>query len=122
MGKKVHADVWYCYVAECKDGTYYTGVTKDPRRRLSQHNGELPGGSRYCLGRNPVRFVCLWEYKTRGAAQKVESSLRRFSHEQKESLLVRSGAEYQVPEYFFKFFHTPEKYGYDITPQKGRKT
>ena len=29
----------YCvYILECKDGSYYTGITNDLERRLSEHN------------------------------------------------------------------------------------
>ncbi|HSB89575.1 MAG TPA: GIY-YIG nuclease family protein, partial [Anaerolineales bacterium] len=28
---------YYCYILECSDGTFYTGWTTDPQRRLRQH-------------------------------------------------------------------------------------
>ena len=29
---------WTVYVARCRDGSLYTGVTTDPARRLAEHN------------------------------------------------------------------------------------
>ena len=30
--------MWYVYIVECADGTYYTGITTDVERRLNEHN------------------------------------------------------------------------------------
>ena len=30
----------YVYILECSDGNYYTGVTNNPERRLSEHNSD----------------------------------------------------------------------------------
>jgi putative endonuclease len=28
---------WFGYIVKCNDGTYYTGITKDPSKRLDSH-------------------------------------------------------------------------------------
>jgi len=45
-------DRWFCYVLECADGTFYTGITRSLERRLSMHNRGR--ASRYTRGRLPV--------------------------------------------------------------------
>ncbi|MCP4650324.1 MAG: GIY-YIG nuclease family protein, partial [PVC group bacterium] len=30
--------MWYLYILECKDGSYYTGITKDIPSRIKRHN------------------------------------------------------------------------------------
>jgi predicted GIY-YIG superfamily endonuclease len=42
---------YYCYILECIDGSLYTGLTKDPERRLYEH---LAGrGGRYTRSHPP---------------------------------------------------------------------
>lgn len=77
---------WRVYLLRCADGTLYTGVTVDMRRRLRQHNGELAGGARYTRSRRPVTL--LWERSAanRSVAQAMESRLRRLTRGQKLAL------------------------------------
>jgi putative endonuclease len=46
---------YFCYILECSDGSYYTGWTTDPQRRLRQHNRGI--GARYTRSHGPVRLV-----------------------------------------------------------------
>jgi len=43
---------WYVYIMECRDGSFYTGITNDLERRCQQHNEGL--GARYTRARRPV--------------------------------------------------------------------
>ena len=45
----------YCYIVQCSDGTFYTGWTTDPERRLKTHNAGR--GARYTRMRRPVKLV-----------------------------------------------------------------
>jgi predicted GIY-YIG superfamily endonuclease len=47
----------FCYIVECADGSYYTGWTTNPVRRLDAHNAGR--GARYTRARRPVRLVLL---------------------------------------------------------------
>ncbi len=77
---------FYCYLLECADGTYYTGWTTDPPRRLAQHNAGR--GARYTRSRRPVRLVYLEELPDRAAAMKRERALKRLSHQEKKELMA----------------------------------
>ena len=46
---------WYLYLVKCADGTLYTGITNDLRRRVDQHNSGT--ASRYTRSRLPVELV-----------------------------------------------------------------
>ncbi len=46
---------FFCYIVECADGTFYTGWSTDPERRLRQHNRGK--GARYTRTHGPVRLV-----------------------------------------------------------------
>ena len=47
--------MFFSYILECSDGSYYVGVTDDPLRRSQEHND---GKGSVCLERNfPVTLV-----------------------------------------------------------------
>lgn len=75
---------FFCYILECSDGTYYTGWTTDPARRLRQHN--LGQGARYTRSRRPVRLVYVEELADRVTAMKRERAIKALSRGQKEKL------------------------------------
>ncbi|HEX7540615.1 MAG TPA: GIY-YIG nuclease family protein [Anaerolineales bacterium] len=76
---------FYCYILECSDGTYYTGWTSDPERRLCRHN--RGGGARYTRSRRPVRLVYVEEQPDRSSAMRREIRIKRMSREAKEKLV-----------------------------------
>ena len=49
------ANSWHLYIAECADGTYYTGITKDVQARIAAHNQGK--GSKYTATHRPVQLV-----------------------------------------------------------------
>ena len=49
------SDSWHLYIAECADGTYYTGIAKDVEKRIETHNSGK--GSKYTAAHGPVRLV-----------------------------------------------------------------
>ena len=75
----------YCYILECSDGTYYTGWTTDPERRLGQHNRGI--GARYTRTRRPVRMVYVEEQPDRVTAMKRERAIKSLSRERKRKLI-----------------------------------
>ncbi|HVC50212.1 MAG TPA: GIY-YIG nuclease family protein [Burkholderiales bacterium] len=75
---------WHVYILQCGDGSFYTGVTSDPERRLLKHNkGE---GGKYTRSHLPVRLVWIEEASNRAAAQSREASIKRLTHIQKFAL------------------------------------
>ena len=75
----------YCYILECADGTYYTGWTTDPERRVNQHNKGI--GARYTKTRRPVRLVYLEEQQNRTDAMRRELAIKKLKREQKSKLV-----------------------------------
>ena len=80
----------YVYMVECSDGSYYTGLAKDVRERLSQHNSGK--GAKYTRSRQPVRLVHVESCKSLSEAMKREHQIKQMRRAQKESL-VQSGME-----------------------------
>jgi putative endonuclease len=74
------------YILQCADGSLYTGITRDIERRLQQHNGERPGGSRYTRGRRPVSVLWSAPVVDRSSASKREAEIKKLSRQQKLGL------------------------------------
>ena len=75
---------WTVYLARCRDGSLYTGITTDPDRRLAEHiAGE---GAAYTRARLPVTLV-YWEVVgDRSSALRREHAIKRLSRAAKEAL------------------------------------
>jgi putative endonuclease len=78
---------FFCYIVECSDGTYYTGWTTDPERRLRQHNAGR--GAKYTRQHGPVRLVYIEPQTDRTAAQKRELKIKSLSRDQKQKLIQK---------------------------------
>ncbi len=76
---------WIVYIAECRDGSLYTGITNDLPRRLALHNAGL--ASRYTRTRLPVRIVYQEDCPDRSTALKREYALKALAREEKLSLI-----------------------------------
>ncbi|MCH8542226.1 MAG: GIY-YIG nuclease family protein [Alcanivorax sp.] len=88
-GNTASTPIWYVYMVECADGTYYTGITTDPVRRTSEHNGTEPGvqrGARYTRARRPVALVYTEQVPSRSEAARREWALKRLSRQKKTAL------------------------------------
>ncbi|MBK7455909.1 MAG: GIY-YIG nuclease family protein [Anaerolineales bacterium] len=75
----------YCYIVECSDGTYYTGWTTDPERRVKQHNKGI--GAKYTSVRRPVKLVYLEPLPDRTDAMKRELAIKKMKRLQKSKLV-----------------------------------
>ncbi len=75
----------FCYILECADGTYYTGWTTDPERRMAQHNKGV--GARYTKTRRPVKMVYLEEQSDKISALKRELAIKKMKRGQKSKLI-----------------------------------
>ena len=76
----------YCYILECADGTYYTGWTTDPDRRLKQHNTGI--GAKYTSTRRPVKLVYVEPLPNRIDAIKREIVIKKMKRAQKSKLIM----------------------------------
>ncbi len=80
---------FYCYILECSDGTYYTGWSTEPERRLRQHN--RGAGAHYTRSRRPVRLVYVEELPDKGVALKRERAIKALSRPGKQKLIGKEG-------------------------------
>jgi putative endonuclease len=75
----------YVYVLECADGTFYTGYTTDPERRVDEHDaGE---GAKYTRGRTPVELRHVETFESKSAAMSREYEVKQLSRRAKARLI-----------------------------------
>jgi putative endonuclease len=77
--------LWYVYILQCADGTFYTGITTDVNRRLNEHNSGK--GAKYTRTRLPVMIVAVSEAGSRSEASKEEYRIKQLTREQKLKLI-----------------------------------
>jgi putative endonuclease len=78
---------WTVYILHCADGSFYTGITTDLKRRLAAH--ALGRGGAYTRSRRPVRVVYTERRGDRATALRREAAIRRLSRGEKASLIRR---------------------------------
>ena len=76
---------WYVYVVRCRDGSLYTGITKDVARRLAEHDAGK--GARYTRGRGPVTLRGRAGPFEKGDALRLEMTVKKASPDRKLSVL-----------------------------------
>ena len=83
-------ETWFVYILRCADGSLYTGVTTDPRRRLAQHASGK--GAAYTRGKGAQRIVHLEEAASKSEAHKREAAIKALDRRQKLELIPTNSA------------------------------
>lgn len=78
--------VYFVYMLECSDGSYYTGYTNDLDKRIQAHNSQK-GGAKYTKTRRPVKLIYSESYDTQSEAMKREYQIKQLSRKEKEMVL-----------------------------------
>ena len=50
---------YYIYMVRCEDGSHYTGITTDPRRRMREHVLRLTPGAKYTKSHRVIALDAL---------------------------------------------------------------
>jgi putative endonuclease len=83
---------YFCYMIECADGTFYTGWTTDPERRLKQHRAGY--GARYTRTRRPLRLAYLEPQPDISTAMRREKAIKALSRKKKLALIAGRSEEW----------------------------
>ncbi|WP_299680896.1 GIY-YIG nuclease family protein [uncultured Tenacibaculum sp.] len=78
--------VYYVYILQCSDKTYYTGVTSNLNQRLLEHSKGLHKGS-YTYFRRPIQLVYYCEFTNIEIAIEKEKQIKKWSKVKKEALI-----------------------------------
>ncbi len=89
---------WFIYLARCRDGSLYTGVSTDPVARIGKHNAGR--GAAYTRSRRPVALVYQEQAATRSAALRREHAVKQLSRLEKQAMIRRgSTAQAETAEF-----------------------
>ena len=77
--------MWYVYILECSDKTFYTGITTDLDNRINQHNKGI--GSKYTFARKPVKYIYSEKCSDRPFATKREKQIKSLTRKKKIELI-----------------------------------
>ncbi len=83
--------MWFVYILECQDHSFYTGCTNDIGKRFAQHL--LGKGGHYTRTHKPSQIVYQEKVATKSLALKREYQIKQLTRSQKE-LLVMSQSEH----------------------------
>ncbi|BCM24123.1 GIY-YIG nuclease family protein [Methyloradius palustris] len=72
---------WCLYLLECKNGSYYSGITNNLEARYATH---LAGkGAKYTRANPPVRVLASKAYPDRSTASMAEAVLKKLPRAEK---------------------------------------
>ncbi|UYB51937.1 GIY-YIG nuclease family protein [Xanthomonas sp. AM6] len=76
---------WFLYLLECRNGSYYAGITVDLEARFQAH---LRGtGAKYTRANPPLRLLASRAYPDRAAASRAEWALKQLPRARKLAFL-----------------------------------
>lgn len=78
---------WFVYMIRASDGSLYTGITTDVKRRFEEHCSPARQ-ARYFRGRQPVEVVYTENHPDRSSALRRESAIKKLSRVEKLELIA----------------------------------
>ena len=77
--------MYYVYILQCVDGSFYTGSTNNVDERIKVH---LAGkGAKYTKSHKPEKLIYQENFKTKSQALKREIEIKSLSRRDKEVLI-----------------------------------
>ena len=73
------------YILRCRDGSFYTGITSNLKKRLNAH--KTGTGSKYVRSRLPFELVYSEEAQNKSQALKRELRIKSYSRKEKMRLM-----------------------------------
>lgn len=82
--------LYYVYIIECINGSYYTGYTLDVTRRYAEHQAGS-AKCKYTRAFPPKKLIKTWEFDNKSDALRFEHQLKSLSRKEKERMCVMIG-------------------------------
>ncbi|HAI93590.1 MAG TPA: hypothetical protein DCM36_02315 [Xanthomonadaceae bacterium] len=91
------ATPWVLYLLECRNGSFYAGITNDLDARFRAH--QQGRGARYTRANPPVRILANRAYPDRASASRAEWQLKQLPRARKLAWLQQTapGCEGEAP-------------------------
>ncbi|MFH0863836.1 MAG: GIY-YIG nuclease family protein [Candidatus Gottesmanbacteria bacterium] len=80
---------WYVYIVKAKDGSLYTGITTDIKRRITEHNNNNIKGAKSLRAKRPVILKYFEIYNNQVNAAKRESNIKNWKRDNKLRLIEK---------------------------------
>ncbi|NYZ62130.1 GIY-YIG nuclease family protein [Luteimonas sp. SJ-16] len=80
---------WHLYLLECRNGSWYAGITPDLDARFAAHAAGR--GAKYTRGNPPLRILASHAYPDRASASRAEWQLKRQPRARKLAWLQAGG-------------------------------
>ncbi|OHA48116.1 MAG: hypothetical protein A2806_00560 [Candidatus Terrybacteria bacterium RIFCSPHIGHO2_01_FULL_48_17] len=78
--------MWYVYILECNDGSFYTGTTDNIQRRFLEHR--TGQGGKYTRSKGGAkRLVYTEKHQTRKSAMQREAEIKSWRRKKKLNLI-----------------------------------
>ena len=77
--------MYFVYILECKDGSFYTGITTDVQRRFKEHK-QGKGGA-LTRAKKVVKILYTEQQPDRSSALKREAEIKHYPRPEKLSLI-----------------------------------
>ena len=77
--------MYFVYLLKCKDGSIYTGITTDVKRRFQEHKDGK--GGHYTKSRKVDKIIYIEKSKDRSLALKREAEIKSWYRDKKLALI-----------------------------------
>ena len=81
----------YIYIVSCEDGSLYTGIAKDIKKRMLQHVNRKKPSAKYTKSHIIKRLEALWETENYADAAKLEYRIKRLTRAKKQEFIANPG-------------------------------
>ncbi|MBI4669345.1 MAG: GIY-YIG nuclease family protein [Elusimicrobia bacterium] len=85
MRMSANATDWFVYIAQCADGSFYTGISQDISARIERHNSNR--GSLHIRAHGCTQLVWSEKQPDLPSARKRESQIKRWTRRKKAALI-----------------------------------
>ena len=80
--------MFFVYILKCKDGSFYTGITSNLKKRMNEH--KTGKGSKYVRSRLPFELVYFEKALNKSEALKREHRIKSLTRKGKMNLVRRA--------------------------------
>ncbi len=77
--------MYYLYIIQCNDGSLYTGITTDVKKRFVLHKAGK--GAKYTRARGVAKLLFTERHENRSTASKREAEIKKWKRKQKLDFL-----------------------------------
>lgn len=79
--------MFYTYILLCSDGSFYTGMTSNVKKRMAEHFAMNGKGAKYTRSHPPEKLAAVWQSADRSSACRLEYSIKQLTKQQKIRLV-----------------------------------